>query len=254
MKRFSKNRIYAMDELRGLLVLGMVIHHALFTIAITLGVGWAGRAFNWITDYLHETGAILFIFICGISCHLSHSNWQRGLKLAAIAVGMSAVLYFLMPENMIWFGVLHCLAVCILLYAGLARPLNKIPALLALPLWAVAALFTWDLGRVGGTYIGLPGLFTLEIPAAISSIKWLLPFGLTLSFGGDYFPLLPWVFVFFCGTVFGRWAKEGKFPRCLYKDRFSWLSWLGRRTLWIYVLHQPVIYGVCWLIAHFFVG
>lgn len=253
-KRYAKNRIHTMDELRGLLVLGMVAHHAFYTIGLVFGSAWAWDAFNWFTAHLHELGASLFILLCGISCHLSHSNWQRGLKLAAIAVGMSAVLYFVMPESMIWFGVLHCLAVCILLYAGTARALNKIPALVALPLWAVLALFTWDLGRCGGTYVGLPGLFTLEIPAAVSSIKWLMPLGLSPAFGADYFPLLPWLFVFLCGTVVGRWAAEGKFPRFMYKDRFAWLSWIGRHALWIYVAHQPVIYGVCWLISHWIAG
>ena len=244
-----------MDELRGLLVLAMVAHHALFTIGLVfLGANWAWRAFDWITLYLHELGAVLFILLCGISCHLSHSNWQRGLKLAAIAVGMSAILYFTMPESMIWFGVLHCLAVCILLYAGLARALNKIPALLALPLWTALAVLCWDLSRVGGTYIGMPGLFTIEIPVFLSSNKWLMPLGLAPAFGMDYFPVLPWVFVFFAGTVIGRGARAGKFPRFLYKGRFPWLSWFGRHTLWIYVVHQPIIYAVCWLVARLIAG
>lgn len=253
-KKYAKTRIHTMDELRGLLVLGMVVHHALYTIGLVFNTRWAWDGFNWISHYLHEIGAALFILICGISCHLSHSNWQRGLKLAGVAVAMSAVLYFVMPDSMIWFGVLHCLAVCILLYAGAARALNKIPALLALPLWAALAVMTWDLGRWGGTYIGIPGLFLWDIPPSVASIKWLMPLGLSPAFGADYFPLLPWLFVFLFGTVLGRWASEGRFPRFMYKKRADWLSWIGRHSIWIYVAHQPVIYGVCWLVQTAFAG
>ena len=43
------------------------------------------------------------------------------------------------------------------------------------------------------------------------------------------------------------WAKEGRFPRWMYRSRLPWLSWLGRHTLVIYVVHQPVVFGLCWL-------
>lgn len=250
-KRITRRRIHTMDELRGLLVLGMIVHHALYTVGYAFGVPEAQIGFNWISQYLHPLGATLFVLLCGISCHLSRSNWRRGWILAAVAVAMSAFLYFVMPADMIWFGILHCLAVCILLYAALSRWIGKIPPIVTLLVSAFLAVVTWKLATVGGSYIGIPGVFTVSIPAVLDDQPWLMFTGLADGFGADWFPLFPWLFVFLCGTVLGRWAKEGRFPDFLYKDRFAVLSWIGRHSLWIYLAHQPVIYGVCWLIFKF---
>ena len=54
-------------------------------------------------------------------------------------------------------------------------------------------------------------------------------------------------FCFLAGSFTGVWAKEGRFPRWMYRSRLPWLSWLGRHTLVIYVVHQPVVFGLCWL-------
>ena len=78
---------------------------------------------------------------------------------------------------------------------------------------------------------------------------WLYPLGLGEFEGADYFPLLPWLFCFLAGSFAGVWAKAGKFPGWMYKSRARWLSWLGKHTLVIYVVHQPVIFGLCWLVA-----
>ena len=52
-----------------------------------------------------------------------------------------------------------------------------------------------------------------------------------------------------CGTYLGRWARDGKFPNFTYRLRFSSLSWLGRHALILYIVHQPLIFGVCTLIS-----
>ena len=59
----------------------------------------------------------------------------------------------------------------------------------------------------------------------------------------DYFPLIPWCFVFAAGTVVGRLARDGKFPAWTYPSRVPFFSFLGRHALLIYIVHQPVIYG-----------
>ncbi|MBQ3133074.1 MAG: DUF1624 domain-containing protein [Clostridia bacterium] len=244
-KRMNSRRIHAMDELRGLLVIGMIVHHALYTVGYLFGVPWAIAGFDWISQYLHPLGAALFVLLCGISCHLSRSNRKRGLRLAAFAVAMSVVLYFAMPSAMIWFGILHCLAACILLYALSARALNKVPALVVLVVSAALAVLFWPLQANHG-YIGIDGLWTVAIPETLRETRWLMFTGLGAGFGADWFPLLPWLFVFLTGTALGRWAAQGKFPKGLYKDRFAGLSWVGRHAVWFYLAHQPIIYGVCW--------
>ena len=64
----------------------------------------------------------------------------------------------------------------------------------------------------------------------------------------DHFPMLPYIFLFFVGTWMGQMIQEHRdsLP-FLKRSAPRWLTWPGRRTLIIYLLHQPVLFGACWL-------
>jgi len=157
-------RIHLLDDIRGLCVLLMVGFHLLYTLSQVFGVVWAT---NWLLFFLPAEPffAGVFIFLCGISCRLSHSNLRRGLLLALVAVGLSAVLWVsqmvtpLMQGEMIWFGILHFLSVAILLFVPLRRALDRVPVLLGLLLCAALLLLTWHINPDRGSFVGWPGLF-----------------------------------------------------------------------------------------------
>ena len=67
----------------------------------------------------------------------------------------------------------------------------------------------------------------------------------------DYFPLLPWFFLFLFGCFIGKWFKERKIPDFMMNKHSAFLSKIGSNTLAIYIVHQPIIYGV--LYAFFWV-
>jgi uncharacterized membrane protein len=79
-----------------------------------------------------------------------------------------------------------------------------------------------------------------------------MPLGIyTSSFtSSDYFPLLPWAFIFLVGTFFGRFAAAEKFPKFTYQSHIPPLSFMGRHALIIYIVHQPIIAGVAWLVDY----
>lgn len=95
--------------------------------------------------------------------------------------------------------------------------------------------------------------FAIQLPDALFQTSFLFPFGIPgPGFrSSDYFPLFPWIFVFFAGGFFGKLAAGGKFPAFAYKSRIPFLSWMGRHALILYVVHQPVLYGVTWLLELF---
>ena len=64
----------------------------------------------------------------------------------------------------------------------------------------------------------------------------------------DYFPLLPHLFMFLTGTFVGVYATNGRFPAFTYRQRSKALCFLGRHALVIYIAHQPIIYGILWVI------
>ncbi|MBQ9963525.1 MAG: DUF1624 domain-containing protein [Clostridia bacterium] len=247
----QKRRIRFLDELRGLCVVLMVAYHALFVIGYLFNVSVAHVLFDFFTP-VQPFFAGLFVVICGISCHLSHNNLKRGLLLAGFAAVLSAVMWcavkwgILDQYSYIWFGVLHCLAACILLYTVFQPTLRLLPPWLGILINAVLLAFTWHVPYDNGGFFGIPGLFSLPVPQAPPNTPWLYPFGLCPVYGAsDYFPLIPWFFAFLIGTYIGVWARNGKFPKALYKSRVPCLSTVGRHALWVYALHQPIIYLIC---------
>lgn len=225
-----KKRIDAIDALRGLAVILMVIHHALYDVVYFLGAPeWLFS--NPVFDVLHYVFAGVFIFLSGLSSQLSRSNIKRGLKVIAIALVITLVTWLMdMP---ILFGVLHLLGTSMLLYGLTRRMWDKIPRIAAPVL-----------------YIALIVLSALAVErvAIESNYLWMLGWCPPGFRSFDYFPLLPWVFVFLLGTWAGFYVKEHKLPEKLYDFTVPLFPAVGRKSLIIYVLHQPVLYGLFMLI------
>ena len=116
----------------------------------------------------------------------------------------------------------------------------------------------WD--RLRGFYAPLLYIILTAASAVILNalnpvnIKWLWIFGLwdRNFFSADYFPLFPWIFVFLLGTWLGRLIKEERLPHWFYTVNPPILPQIGRRAFIVYLLHQPVIYGLLMLVKWFF--
>ena len=253
MSRSVSRRVHIVDEARGFTILLMVLYHAWFMM---------GYMFDWeigktLFDFFkHDVPAQpffagLFIFICGISCNFSHSNLKRGLKLVAFGAAVTLCMWcgvfwgILDRSSYIWFGILHCLGVCVLLYTLLRPTLRLIPPIVGVLISLALLVFCWHVPFEHGGYFGIQNLFTIPVPEAPANDPWLYAFGLCPIYGvSDYFPLIPWSFAFFMGSFVGVWAKEGKFPAFCYRPHLPILSKIGKQTLWIYVFHQPVVYVI----------
>lgn len=243
----KKERIGFLDDTRGLLVILMVFYHAFYTGGSLFGWRFCQQLYYFFMPS-EEWFAGLFILICGICCHLSHNNVKRGLLLAGISILLSLVLWIFMPDNMIWFGILHFLSIAILLFALLSKPLSYIPPLWGLVGCALLGFLTWHLPFDCGYYIGIPHLLEIPIPRELLYQPWLFPLGLGFADSADYFPLFPWIFVFLFGTFLGRYIKEEKYPVFMKKSYCKPLSIIGQWALPIYVIHQPILFGLFWII------
>ena len=241
----TKKRIFLMDELRGFAVFCMVFYHGFYTMAYLLGLPWG----EWLYRFFMPAEpwfAGLCIFIAGISSNLTHSNLVRGAKLFGVALLVTIATAIAVPQELIVFGILHFLSICMMAFGLLQRlrsshgdppPFHLWPVILC----AVLLVLTW---RVPSGYLQIPFLLRLSLPQAWYQ-PWLAPLGLPGAgfSSADYFPLIPWCFVFAAGTVVGRLARDGKFPAWTYPSRIPFFSFLGRHALLIYIVHQPVIYG-----------
>lgn len=244
----AKQRIHLMDELRGFAVFCMVFYHGFYTLAYLYHLE-LGKILLYFFMPAEPWFAGLFILIAGISSNLSHSNLIRGLKLAGVALVVTLATWLVVPEERILFGILHFLSICMIAFGLIQphlrrkRPFTWIPTAICVLLYLCTAQI--DRGILG------IGPLSISLPDQLYATDWLAPFGLHSPsfFSSDYFPLLPWIFVFFAGTSLGRLAVEGRFPAFAYRSHVPFFSWLGRHALVIYVVHQPVIYGISWLVS-----
>lgn len=224
-----QKRVYLIDGLRGMAIVGMVFHHFLYDIEIFLNKPVPILQSEWL-QILLTLGAGIFVCISGISMAFSKNNLKRGLIVLAFAFGLSIFTMLFFKNEMIEFGILHMLGFSILITCSLNRFLHKISPVKVITLFS--ALFI--LGYI---------FYSMDITVTQT---WLFPFGFVTAdfFSADYFPLMPWLFLFIAGTGIGRLAVERKMPSWFYTFRVPFLENIGRKTLWIYILHQPVLLGI----------
>ena len=241
-----RGRIHFMDELRGFAVLCMIFYHAFYTLAYLFSIDWGLVLLRFFMP-AEPWFAGLFIFISGISSDLSRSNLKRGFKLLAVALAVTVVTALAVPEEIIVFGILHFLSICMILFGLIKRGTDRLGFSW---IWVIVCVLGYLLTMgIGSGYLGI-GPFRWMLPEVLYQQEWLFPLGITASTfrSADYFPLLPWIFVFFAGTLFGRFAADGRFPAFTYRSHIPPLSWMGRHALILYIVHQPVIYGIAWLV------
>lgn len=243
----KNNRMDSLDAIRGVAIIAMVVYHALYDVADIFGYN---VPFFWILSLLEPPFAGAFILLCGVSSRYSHSNIKRGVKVLILGLIVSLVTYFFIPSQQIHFGILTFMGCAILLFE-LVKPLvDKISKIPAAVIFAVLFILTYNMPRTQA--FGIPGLFDFTLPGFLRTTPFLYPFGFPTAnfFSADYFPLLPWFFMFLLGTIVGIPIKEHRFPAKFYTVRIPFFATAGRNTLLIYVLHQPIIYGILSLFAY----
>ena len=235
----SSNRIEIIDALRGLSVVLMVIYHLLYNLVAFLGApSWMFT--NPVFDFLQYVFAGLFIFLSGVSSRFSRGNVERG----AIAIVLAVLITYVTNrmDMPIWFGVLHLLGVCMMLFGLTQKVWDSIPKKAA-PFIFITLIV---LGALAKTYIPLASE-NIWLRDGLNILGWPQPG----FYSFDYFPLLPWVFVFLLGTWAGIYIKDRKLPGWFYEAAPPVFPAIGRKALLIYILHQPVLYALIMGIARF---
>lgn len=197
---------------------------------------------------IQQLFAGLFIVVSGVSCRLSKNNIKRGVRCLFFALAISYVTFVIIPDEAIFFGILHLLGASMIL-AGFLMPLiNKIKPIIGISVFAFLFILTYSLQNGN---IGFLGLFSYDLPAPFYNFPFSFALGMpSNSFSTlDYYPISPWIFLFFSGIFLGSYIKKDNLPEFFYKTRFKLLSLAGRNSLIIYMLHQPVIYLLCILFS-----
>lgn len=234
-----------LDEIRGFAIICMVVYHSMYMLKNEFGVNVPIFFESWF-DIIRDFFAGMFILISGIMCRYSHDNVRRG----AICFILGMAITFIMPffaEYGITFGILHMLGISMILYGLFSGGLEKIPPFIGFAVSVLLAVYTWN---TENGFMGFEGFLKWEIPEKARESGVMYPLGILSKnyAAADYYPLLPWFFVFLAGSFLGYWFKNGSMPRMFYNSHCRWLATVGRVTIWIYIIHVPVILGIFYLI------
>ena len=225
-----RRRFDILDAWRTAAIVLMAAYHFLFDLYI-FGVMSPQQLFSTPMNILERFICCSFILLAGASARFSRNNLRHGLTVLAAGVVVEAGAA--VGGQVIRWGVLMLLGTSMVLWHFIGKFLQKLPD------WTVAA--------GGGTLFFLTRWWTGRTDV---SVKWLYPLGFMYPgfHSADYFPLMPWFFLFLIGTVLGGWCLEHRDNRLLTMPLPKALTWPGRHSLIIYVLHQPVLYGISYLI------
>ena len=229
----KQNRIWEIDAARGLCIPGMILIHLIYDVVNLYGfIHWPYPA--WYSLFKNNYGA-LFLLISGVSVTLGRRSARRGVQVFLSGMIVSAVTVGMYLIGMagkgiiIYFGVLHCLGVCMLLWPAF----RKLRPLQLLAIGTPLVLVGWWLrGQVW------------NVPA-------LMPLGFTFPgfSSSDYFPLMPNLGYFLLGAAFGKQfyaEKKSLLPQVdPAHPLIRGLTWMGRNSLMIYLLHQPLLAAGC---------
>ncbi|NMB77839.1 MAG: DUF1624 domain-containing protein [Methanomicrobiales archaeon] len=229
------SRLWEIDFLRGIAILMMIVYHTIFDLAFFSLVLVAATTGFW--RYFAYATASLFLCIAGVSLVVSHDRAAaamsgvaltkkfllRGAGIFALGLLVTAATWVYLGEGFVIFGILHLIGVSVILSVFFFR------------------FGKWNI---------LAGLACIPVGFVISTISgpaFLLPLGIMPAgfHSVDYTPLFPWFGIVLIGMGIGSVLYSGgtrHFSLPPLPDRFiTSIGFLGRHSLVIYLVHQPVI-------------
>ncbi len=234
-------RYEKLDALRGMTFISMFFYHALWDVNYIFGhpMAW----YSGLPGYIWQQSiCITFIFLSGFCLRLGTHGLRRGIIVSLAGAAITALTARCLPEDIIIFGVLTLIGACMIILTILRRPMEKFPAWLGVIL---NLLLFIGLRSIGSGRIGF-GAHTLQLPPQLYRNYLTASFGFPFDgfYSTDYFPLLPWIFLFAAGFYLCQMVREGSRMRGLAKCDQPFRKFIGRHSLIFYLLHQPVIYAV----------
>jgi len=248
----TNKRLHLLDAYRGFVVLNMIAYHFCYDYFVL----FSGEG-NWIFNknvYIWEQYiCISFIFLSGFVWNFNtRSKLKRGLIVSLFGVLLTLVTAGLGPDIAIYYGVLFLIGASMLILIPLSKWLDKLPSIAVFLVTFFLYLFTFS---IPAKHLGFHKLKLIRLPDFLYEHQALVPFGFLKEgfVSADYFPIMPWFFLFVAGYAFNRVLKDrGVFSREKFMKiasiKIPILDFLGKHSLFIYVIHQPICMGILTLV------
>lgn len=244
-------RYHLLDTIRGFALFFMILYHTLWDLQNLFYVSLPFFKPPF-TEIWQQVNCAVFILLSGFCQPLGRKKLRHALTVFIAGAAVSVVTLVAMPSAAVKFGILTMLGSAMLLMLPLSRVFSRIPPFVG---FAASLLLFLLLHDVMLGYVGFYGVRLFQVPAFFYANDGTAYLGFPQAsfFSGDYFPLIPWLFLFFAGYfLHAIFRKYGLF-RYLERGRLPFINRCGRLSLWIYVAHQPVIYAVLTVIFTFII-
>lgn len=226
-------RYNAIDFLRGFTIINMIIFHSLFDLENFYGFDFSCNFY-----YYQQFICISFILISGYCTNFSNNFKKKTLILTSISLLITTGSYIFSKENTVYFGVIHFFALVTLIHNLLKNFIKKINPKLGLIFNSLLFLVTKNIYQRNILF------GKIVLPKSIYDLN-LFIFGFPNEnfSSGDYFPIIPWIFLFYIGYFLYNFVKFTK-----KEASHNIVNIMGRHSLLLYSLHQIFLIGTFSLI------
>ncbi len=240
------NRVTILDTLRGFAIIYVMLYHLLYDM-IFFGGADIPFFFSDGMEIIHRFVLLVLFSVSGICAGFSKNVLKRGAALYLLGEALTIITAAFVPRETIVFGVLSCFGMIMLIYGVISPVMKKIPNVVIFAVFTVLAVIFMDFYRTDSLFLVF-GRVRLDVP---DDIRWLYPIGITSSdfHSADYFPLVPYGFIFLAGTALSDIVKNGSLPKFCYKASLPVVNFCGRHSLLFYIIHQPVFLAAVYIFA-----
>uniref|UniRef100_UPI0040567633 heparan-alpha-glucosaminide N-acetyltransferase n=1 Tax=Acetatifactor sp. TaxID=1872090 RepID=UPI0040567633 len=243
MTKTEKKRYEYLDILRGITLISMILYHTMWDLVYIakIKIDWypSEGAYIW-----QQSICWTFILLSGFCWSFGRQKWKRAFLVFSGGMIITLVTSLVMPNQRVMFGVLTFLGSSMFVMIPLEKVLKKCPASMGAIISAVLFLLTKNINR---GFFGIGELQWFELPKSWydrGDVMTFLGFLDKDFHSTDYFSFFPWIFLFIAGYFLYRIITEHRLLGIsgLMKLKNRPLAFIGRHSLLIYMLHQPVIY------------
>lgn len=235
----AKGRYGLPDTIRGICLISMVLYHGGYDLVAIYGLRapWFYQTLGYVWQ---QSICWTFILLSGFCWSFGKKPLKRGLVTAGCGCVISIVTALIMPEQIVLFGILTFMGSAMILMI----PVEKIAGRVTTPVGLAVSILLFAVSRnINRGELGFEGLTLLELLWNVPDsyiLEWL---GLPSAgfYSTDYFSVVPWFFLYLSGYFLWRLVEKRGAVQKMMHWQIPLLAQIGRRTLLIYIIHQPIL-------------
>ena len=240
----TASRLNMIDTLRGFAIISMIIYHSVWICAF-FGLGLSfDTLYGPVCTFWERSICMGFIFISGFSFSLGKNHFKNALTAFSLGILITLTTSLLVPEIKIVFGILTFLGTACFLMILFDKVFCKVSSYYNIILAIVFLILFIIFYHINKGILGVGDFAALELPKNLYNGYFMTFLGFTDPgfYSADYFSLFPWIFLYILGYLSEKITRNTAFRSSVLTKGIPAISFLGRHSLIIYILHPIIIY------------